>query len=540
MATKTPVDQIVKMLEDAAPERRMAAAIVLGELKAKGPAVVKGLARVLAEDGPVLQRHALDALTRIGAKPALESVWPLLASRDEDVRSAAAEAIASIGEAVVPDVRARLSTAEGAERRALESILSRLGGKEAFDALLDALEEGDDESNRATALELRRHVKDADAATRRGYRGRLEKFIAKLLKKQDGARESALAAAVKVLGFLEDPKAAPTLLELARDASAPPSVRQEALIALRFTMAAGASPDVVKALVGAAGASDRALAQTALMTLAGLDLPASLAPALADLALHPDLDRARIAIDKLGSLGGAKVTETLVDILARGDKRRAELAADALKDRADNVAPLVDLLASTSELERARLVRNVLRPRVDDLTPAMQKKLAAAGVEKLSTGDPAWEPALALANERNAKATAEVLREQAAALRKSKKTTEEQRVLRALERTGLATDDDRYRLASLALRESKLDPRTRGADRALSLLSELARRGYDLGKALRADRTVELEHLYYVGFCFLEDGVPIGEELLEEVVKKGGRKKIATAAKNKLKLAGAG
>lgn len=536
MAAKNPVDRIVAMLEDPAAERRMAAAIVLGELGAKGPAVVKGLVGILERDGPVLQRHALEALERIGSKPALAAIWPLLASRDEEVRAAASRAIASVGESVVPEVRARLAAAEGPERRALESILTQLGGKEAFDALLDALAEGDEESNRATALELRRHVKDADAATRRSYRTRLEKFVEKM-GKASPPRTSAMAAAVKVLGFLEDEKAAPLLLALARDAKQAPNVRQEALIALRFTMAKGATPEVVKALVSAAGAPDRALAQTALMTLAGLNLPASLAPALSELALHRELDRARIAIDKLGSLGGTKATETLVDIVARGDKRRAELAAEAVKDRADAVAPLVDLLASTGELERARLVRHVLRPRVSELSPAMRKKLAQAGIAKLTSGHDAWEPALALANERDAKATAEMLREEAARLRKGKKVDEERRVLRALLKTGLATDDDRYRLASLALRESKLDPRTRASDRALELLKELARGGYDVIKALHSDRSVELEHLYYVGFCLLEDGVPGGEELLEEVVKQGGRKKIATAAKNKLKLA---
>lgn len=536
MAAKTPLDTIVKMLADPAPERRVAAAIVLGELKAKGPEVVKGLARMLAEDGPVSQRRALDALARINAKPALDSIWPLLASRDDDVRRAASEAVASIGEGVIPDVRARLASAEGAERRALESILARLGGKEAFDALLDALAEGDEETNRATALELRTHVKSADAATRKSYRGRIEKFLAKLAK-ADTEKASAMAAAVKVLGFLEDPRSSETLLALARDAKQPAPVRQEALIALRFTMAAGASADVVKALVGAASASDRALAQTALMTLAGLELPAALAPALAELALHRELDRARIAIDKLGSLGGGKATETLVEIVARGDKRRAEIAAEAVKDRKDAVAPLAALLAEVTEEERARLVRQVLRPRAAELTPAMREAIAEAGIAKLVAGKEGWEPALALATERDAKATALALSAEAARLRKGKKLDEEERVLRALVKTGQASDDDRYRMASLALRESKLDPRTRGGDRAIQLLSELARRGYDVGKALRADRAVELEQLYYVGFCFLEEGLSIGEELLEEVVKKGGRKKIATAAKNKLKLA---
>ena len=536
MAAKNPVDTIVKMLADPAPERRVAAAIVLGELKAKGPEVIKGLARMLAEDGPVTQRHALEALARINAKPALASIWPLLASRDEDVRRAATEAIASLGEAVVPDVRARLASAEGAERRALESVLAQLGGKEAFDALLEALAEGDEETNRATALELRTHVKSADAATRKSYRGRIEKFLAKLAK-ADTPSESAMAAAVKVLGFLEDPRSSETLLALARDAKQPASVRQEALIALRFTMAQGASADVVKALVGAASASDRALAQTALMTLAGLDLPAALAPQLAALALHRELDRARIAIDKLGSLGGSKATETLVEIVARGDKRRAEIAAEAVKERKDAVAPLAALLAEVTEEERARLVRQVLRPRASELTPAMRKSIAAAGIARLVAGDEGWEPALALATERDGKATALELSAEAARLRKGKKLDEEDRVLRALVKTGQASDDDRYRMASLALRESKLDPRSRGGDRAIQVLSELSRRGYDVGKALRADRAVELEQLYYVGFCFLEDGMPAGEELLEEVVKQGGRKKIATAAKNKLKLA---
>ena len=61
--------------------------------------------------------------------------------------------------------------------------------------------------------------------------------------------------------------------------------------------------------------------------------------------------------------------------------------------------------------------------------------------------------------------------------------------------------------------------------------------GFDVGKALKKDRVLELDHLYYVGFHFTEEGHPLGEELLEEVVKKGGRAKVAKMAKNKLALA---
>ena len=40
---RNDIDRIAAMLDDDAPERRMAAVIVLGELKAKGPKVSAGL-----------------------------------------------------------------------------------------------------------------------------------------------------------------------------------------------------------------------------------------------------------------------------------------------------------------------------------------------------------------------------------------------------------------------------------------------------------------------------------------------------------------
>ena len=68
------------------------------------------------------------------------------------------------------------------------------------------------------------------------------------------------------------------------------------------------------------------------------------------------------------------------------------------------------------------------------------------------------------------------------------------------------------------------------------MLSSLLSRGFDVGSALRKDKSLELDALYYVGFHFAEAKKPVGEELLEEVVKKGGRTKIGKMAKNKLAL----
>ncbi|MDQ3032745.1 MAG: HEAT repeat domain-containing protein, partial [Myxococcota bacterium] len=77
-AGKSPIDDVAKLLMHDAPDRRIAAAIVLGELKARGPEVVKGLVSMLETGAPPLQRPALEALARIGAPRALPAMLPLV------------------------------------------------------------------------------------------------------------------------------------------------------------------------------------------------------------------------------------------------------------------------------------------------------------------------------------------------------------------------------------------------------------------------------------------------------------------------------
>ena len=64
-------------------------------------------------------------------------------------------------------------------------------------------------------------------------------------------------------------------------------------------------------------------------------------------------------------------------------------------------------------------------------------------------------------------------------------------------------------------------PAARAADESLVLLEGLAGSSFDVAAALRKDKGLELDDLYYVGFHFAEDQHPLGQELLAEVVKKG-------------------
>jgi hypothetical protein len=539
-----PVDRIVRMLADEAVEKRIAAALVLGELGVKSSPAITGLRGLLREDSAPLRRHGLEALTKVGAaSKVLDDILPLLGARDEDVRTAAVEAVASAGDGVLSHLKARVEDAGPVERRAIDSILSRLGGKEAFGALLERLA-SDASSARSVAIEMRGQIKAADGTTRRSYRAQLEKYLARYGK--DADRTDSVAAALKVLGYLEDDRTVPLLIGYAKDPKRAPQVRQEALIAMRFALGqkAGASK-VVEALVRAAEDDDRTLAQTAIMTLATLPMTPKIAESFLRLAAHPDISRANIAIQKLGSETGDDATDALIEVIGGGDGQRADLATDALRRKlADEPAAVIGKLAAAltkvDDAERARRLRGLILPHVTALPPKDARALVTGSVRAAADGRAGWREAVDVAMRADPNRATSGLREVAAALRKGRKTTREREVLGALVRADRATDDDRYRVASLELAESKLDtrPAARRGDHAIQGLERLARSEFDLVAALRKDRSLALEQLYYVGFHFIEGGSSLGEELLEEVVAKAGRKKIGKAAKNKLKLAG--
>lgn len=532
------VGKIVGLLKSEAIEKQIAAAIVLGELKAKGPGVVEGLGAVLESGVSLLQMHALDALARVGCKKALPQIFPLLSTSNDDVRRAATRAVASVGEEVVPLIKEKMATAGPEERRALDAALAELGGKDAFSALVKGLASSDAEAAKAAALAVRQQIKGADGNKRRSYLAEIERFLE--AQKKKGGAPGATAAAVKILGYLEDEKTIPMLLQYSGDEKQHASVRQEAIIAFRFALQkAKPNAKVVDTLVKAAEAADRTLAQTALHTLGSLQIGDDTAKRLEKLALHPDFDRARFVLDLLGRMGGNEAARVLTKTLtATTDRRYAEAAASGLSGKEDAVPALARALLETTNPDRAWVLRNVLRPTAKKISPALRKQILEEAIDRLGKGERNYEAHLDVARDADPGGVADALRALAARLRK-KDENKARVVLSILCKSDRATDEDRYTLASLELTRSNRDtrPASRAGDESLRILGNLLRHGFDVARALKKDRVLELDHLYYVGFHFTEEGHPLGEELLEEVVKKGGRTKMAKMAKNKLALA---
>jgi HEAT repeat protein len=541
---KSIAKKLAALLASDATERQIAAAIVVGELGLRDPALVSGLVR-LAESGLApLQRHAAEALGRLETPKALPHLLPLLASRDDGVRRAAAAAVGAFGEGALPALRARLAATEGDERRAVEEALARVGGKAALSTLLAGLDTANVEEARAATLAARQRIKDADGRERRAYLGEVKHFLG--LKKTK-ASPAATVAALRVLGFLEDATVVPLLLEHATGAKRAPDVREEALIALRFLGrdAAGSGKNAAAArarqaasatatkIMGIAETAPLPTARASLYTLACLPLPGALAARLGKLAAHAEPERARLATERLAQMPGPEASRALGQLLqGTRDRATAEAAATALSARPDAGAVLARALLDAPDPDRAGLFARLLRPHLRGLDARTIRAVREAAVARLAAGKatPPWEPLLHVAREADAAATAEALRAAGVKLRKGK-PERALTALRALGRAAEATPDDGYAWATLELAAGR-------RDEALTIFGQLAERGFDLAAALRRDRGLDAEARYQIGFHFADRRHPVGEEILSAVAEAAGRTKVGQMARAKLRSAG--
>jgi hypothetical protein len=540
--------KILALLESSAHERQIAAAIVLGELGARDAAVIDALGSAVARGIPPVQRHALDALGRLasgaGGRRAMPAVLTGLATRDEAVRRAAVDAAIAIGEETIGSVRTRLQAAtDPLERRALEEVLGRVGGKDAFKALLASLDTPDVEAARAAALAVRQRVKEASAREKGAYLAEVTKTLkARAAASRKGTSLGLVSGGLKILGYLEDPAAVPTLLAFARDGKQPPAVREEAIVALRFTARGKATP-VATALSELAERATPELARAALFSLASLELPPAIAPRLQKIALGREPERALLAIERLAQIAGAAGGNGLGAVLSStSDRGRAEAAAGALGARSDGALALGRALATIESDHdddgRVALLARLLRPQARALlgkdAGAAGKKLARAlvsmAVARVGRGGANADVLVPLARELDRASTAASLRTEAAKQRKRKNSDGGLAILRLIGQSADATADDGYALASVELAAGR-------RDEALVIFGQLLERGFDLAAAVRKDRQLEPDQRYQIGFALIERRNAAGEEILSELANSG-RSKVAAMAKAKLKSAG--
>ncbi len=326
------LERIVDMLADESPRKRIAAAVVLGELKVKDAQVVSKLVEMAKDPVDAFAEAAIEALGEIGSMKALPVLLDAL-GRGKEVQALASRAIANLGPNALPEIRARLDEATPEVRAALSQLLPAVGGRLSFEMTLEGLFGQPFDAVNRVALAARQEVKSASEAERRAMKTQVERFLDKKKTQQD---EPALRGALKILGFLELPEAVDTLLGyLGKKRSTP--VRVEAATALRFAMSARASKKALRKLMELLGDEDVLVARAARDTLTVLKLGPELSDELAELATSKDVEVALWAIGRLGGLGGKVAEKALVEVACGSDRVRAEAAAKAILALPDGI-----------------------------------------------------------------------------------------------------------------------------------------------------------------------------------------------------------
>jgi len=552
-----PLKQIAALLSDPSPRKRIAAAVVLGELGVKDAGVVSQLVALAKDPVDAYAEAGVEALGRLKALKALPVLFDAL-SRGRDVREKAKEAIAALGEDALPELRKRLEDAPPEVRAELSALLPSVGGRQSFELALEGLREQSWDAVNRVALSVRHEARAASEAERKVMRTQVEKFLA---KKKTAEDETALRGALKILGYLELPDAQDTLLGWL-GVKQPTAVRVEAVTSLRFALAKGPTRKALRRVMELLLDADAEVSRAARDTLTVLNIGAELAGELAELCGSPQAEVALWAITHLGALaagrgpaerageagvgarakpsGAAKLAaKTLLPVAAGADRARAEAAARVLAALDGGAALLAEALAMAEAEPGAQVVAEQLTPLASKLSKKELQGLLDAGTKNLGKALAVARRQLEPVRAADPGGWAEALRDKRKALEK-KDPARAELIAELLGRSAVATAADRYAMAARQFLHQSLDPhpRARQRDPALAELEKLHAEGFPVAATVAKDKQLSDEARYYVGVHFAEkvqfDLKNVGAELLEGLA--GGKGKLATAAKNKLEL----
>lgn len=533
-----PLKKIVELLDDQSPRKRIAAAVVLGELKVKDPQVVARLVAMAKDPVEAYAEAGIEALGAIGATKALPVLMEAL-GRGKELSRLARNAIAGLGEEALGEIRARLGDASPEVRAQLSQLLPSVGGRQSFEMALEGMRGQPFEAINKVALSVRAEAKEATEAARRVMKTQVLNFLEKKKTQED---EPALRGALKTLGFLELPETVDALLGYLGKKQLP-LVRVEAAMALRFAMAKEPSKKAMRKLMELLEDEDALVSRAAKDTLTVLHVGEDFFDELAELAGGKDADLGLFAISRLAELAQKKpkaAVPVLAPVARGGDRARAEAAARVLASLPSGLSHLVDALVDAEEEVGAQVLSEALTPMAAEIPKKDLARLHQAAEKQLGQQLAVAKRMLEPVKRADPQGWAELLRAKAKALAK-KDEVRADAITQLLVRSADATPDDRFAFALQQLERHghDLHPRARQADPALAELEKLHREGFEVAPRLLKDKKVSDDARFYVGFHFAEKPLyeqkNLGATLLEAIAGKG-KGKLAKAAKNKIKL----
>ncbi len=521
-------------------ERRCAALLVLGALKLDEDKVVEAVNSVLEQPNAILRSYALRYVEEIRPKASLPSLLPLLDTTDKETSDHALRLISQFGPAAV---RPLLQHVKGASRTWLINAvrgLCTIRGRAAWQAVMQVLAQGDPEVNKTVCDLFATTVKDLDDKELTLLFTEVESFATDL---KGPVQRAAVIAAIRVLGILGRPQARKWLIGFV-GSEQPHLVRFHALVALLHCLR---GQDLHKSEFAALIPllEDKEFSDTVRLTLDLLDaheMPAEYQPTLARLLESPHIAVQKFALRKMGAFDSPAVVKTLVQQLDDADAGRRDAAARSLRKIPTARNVLVKEFLACDNATKAWAIAEILptyegkwrRETLDEVWQRLQDAMEAE--------DRIHGAYLHFLKNVDAEYVYGQFAVRAAQLKKSKKYREAIRFLTPLREFSTFAPEEKFALAMAQLKLHSHDVSSVAArhDPTLDLLADLHRSSaFPVLDALKKEKILEPEDLFYLGFRFAEGGTEartLGQDILELVVDRYGRTKVGKSAKNKLKL----
>jgi HEAT repeat protein len=534
------LQNLLALAREGNVERRSAALLVLGALKLDDDAVLEAVGAALENGNIILKDYALRYCEEVRPKACIPRLLPLLQDNEKGTVERAVRLLSNFGQ---PVVRPLLQQAKGANRAwhlQAAQVLCAVRGKAAWQGLLQLLVLDDIEVNRTICDLVATAVRDLDEKEQDVLYGEVDTFATALGPQQHRA---ATISAIRLLGTLGRPQARKWLIGFI-GSDQHHSVRFHALVALLHCLR---GQDLHKAELARLLPllEEKEFSDAVRLTLDLLDahdLPEEYQPALARLLESPHVAVQKFALRKMGEFDSPAVVRTLVQQLDDPDTTRRDAAARSLRKIPAARTALTKEFLAGEDPSKAWVIAEILpiyegkwrRDTLDEIWGRLEtaleaeERISGAYLHFLKQVDP--EYAYAQFAARGDK------------LKKAKKYKEAIRFLSPLKEFPDWAADDKFALAVAQLKLHSHDVVSAPSrhDPALDLLSDLYRSSaFPVFEALKKEKGLEPEDLFYVGFRFAE-GAPevrsLGEDVLEFLAEKYPRTKVGKSAKNKLKL----
>jgi hypothetical protein len=540
--------KLTQLLDSKDLELRTAAVQVITEVGVSSKQVTQALARCLREPHENLRIAALRGLARLGAQDVSHVVVPLLLSSGP-LREQAMAVIAAIGPSVIPQLTGLYTQADFHGKRAIITALARVGGKAALSFLLKILP--------GEPFEIQKHltlsVCEALDRTAPASQAPIFSLVIRTLRGKVALKNpQILITGAILLGHFRGHALAARArrdLKLLAERKHPPEVRRHALVSFnRLIPEHKLMPQDEAFLYKMLCEEDwHNVAQHALTGFQRLDLPKQRLSKLVDLLNRSPHFSVHIHVfERLQTIDRTEVAEAILPFLSDPRFRVREAAEAALRKMPSAIESLFSVLMRADDLEVTQRINSILR----DFPQETRKKYLDRACGRLlglfDHNDPHYRSFLDFVRSVDPEPLRKRIYEKARSLKAGRSPEKWERIaqyLQLLWDNHLITAEGRYLLGVAHVRTSGKDlaPAARRANLGLQVLRSLIYDDYaGLAKKLAADRDLTPEDFYYLGFHFSESGDdmrPFATAMLEHVVKKYPKVKVAAAATQKLELA---